>query len=355
MPADPPRGGRVRVPCDRLTASRIETLPSVDIHKNRDGFDIRCSLDDPLLLGAADRCAVAQIDDLLVADLKHKAQRLRDLTPRLSDEAVDHQGRPYLWPKPHLELVGLPRFSLATSESPATLHQHLVSWLEHLPPIDRDRFAHSTGRWFRRLEAVSEEASAKAESVRDRANPEHQRELDSALRSLQVRALDGGNPDFDVEMDYEGNAYVPTRAEFVNREIDAIWDLAQKIVETEQDESRKSHVQGEVEELVMAHLDDLPDRIKLIVEADLLSQSLGAARAALLELLRPGWDWADDRLRNAVNPPEEVVQALLNARLTDEAAELEFRPRRAGGGGSFVLTSTFLGRKIVTSAEEVSD
>lgn len=86
-------------------------------------------------------------------------------------------------------------------------------------------------------------------------------------------------------------------------------------------------------------------RLQLAVRAGLFDQSLGAYRDERLAADRPGWRWLTDKdrpLKDSLNPSEDEITALLEARRFDSGAELKFIPNV----GTVVL-SEFLHRSIV--------
>ena len=88
-------------------------------------------------------------------------------------------------------------------------------------------------------------------------------------------------------------------------------------------------------------------RLKKAVEANVLEHSLGAYRDERLALERPGWMWVaqvDSKAMEkvAVNPSEEALTALLEARKADSHAYLAFHE----GERVQVLVCSFMYRRI---------
>jgi hypothetical protein len=90
----------------------------------------------------------------------------------------------------------------------------------------------------------------------------------------------------------------------------------------------------------------------MAVEADMLQESTGVARSELLALLRPGWEWAEGEVKEAVNPPEQALELLLIAQMFDVETRLGYisTGRRVG---RYVLVAEFLGRSIIGELDKV--
>jgi hypothetical protein len=85
-------------------------------------------------------------------------------------------------------------------------------------------------------------------------------------------------------------------------------------------------------------------RLNKALAAGLLASSMGVYRDERLGAERPGWFWwnAQESLKSVINPREDQLDALLEAREWDEKARLVFSPSRAG----IVLMAKYLGREI---------
>ncbi len=94
-------------------------------------------------------------------------------------------------------------------------------------------------------------------------------------------------------------------------------------------------------------------RLRKALQAGLLHTSLGAYRDERLAKERPGWSWRrqGEEFKNAINPSEEALDALLKAKTVDQRASLMFRPESQEP----VVVCWFLGRGIylpVSAPEE---
>jgi hypothetical protein len=350
----PASAGVVRFPIDPLTETLLSAAVDDQMAVGEGLANARTSLEDPFFLGAAARCrAVERKGAKIIVDLVDGAARLRDSTPGHSLDVLDYKGRPLLWPEPQIETVRMTPFRIPPTGSEEGWKVHAVEWLRQLDPIDLDRVALAKEAWRSRVDVLDGLAQDRVAKVLPFADRRARSTLDGALRSIRVRKVEQPDPEFDMDFDDYGQAYVPSRTQFINEAISQIWDIAEELEEQEQDGTRRASVNSAVADLVREHYGRLSSRMHAIVEAGMLDQSLGAARGELLELLRPGWSWATSDLKDAVNPPEDAVLAVLAARENDPRVELEFRPSR-NGGGTYVLTGEFLGRKVMADPKEVA-
>lgn len=337
----------VRVRCELGTAALIANLGLLTDEED-DGpvAHFECSSTSDLFIEAAMRCEVRQDPNgLLVADTARRAQRLIDRP--VVGEVVDDRGDPCIWDEPEVVRVRLPPMRLGKVHDLGHLCHLTAQWLQQFEEVDGERFSTSMARWNRRAAEVYEIATDRANSALGLGSTTQARrvELSRALERLHWRVLYPPNAENDLEVDPEGEAYVPSRGTVINRSLRKVFDVIHSIEGSEGERERRESVLSDARDLMELYVDQLPDRILLAIRTDMVSESLGAIRAALLELDHPGWTWAPDYLRDAVNPSEEALAELLAAREVDQAIRLRYEPtgRRTG---HYVLVADFLGREI---------
>ena len=117
---------------------------------------------------------------------------------------------------------------------------------------------------------------------------------------------------------------------------EAVEELEDRITK----EKARQAEQQQAEEWVRAHGSA---RLKKALEAQLLAKSMGAYRDERLDHERPGWQWSKEpkAFKDIVNPDEDNLDALLEARQVDPEVRLVF-DQQAGP----LLIATFLGRYI---------
>lgn len=347
-----PERALVRVPVEEAAAAQLVGAGTpVVSEKDKLVAEFSCAADHELFRVAAARCQVERLDDdTLVADLAFKARRPWDETPYGTEPR--RYGRLFLWHEPQIlthtiePLPPLPGpiyngdFSLA-----------VAGWLEGcIEAVDPLRLAEATTKWRQQRDVVVATVIARVDEVRNKANREEHGELDDRIYQLRNRVMYKPTQE-DMEWDDEtGMGYVPSWGWMIDNQIDKIWNLAKRIELAAADRARKAQARGEITRLVSEHEARLPERIRLAARLGLLDESFGAARAALLEILRPGWAFVDDDLKDPVNPPESALEALEYYRQKVPDARLAYRKVGKDDPGSYVVAEEFLGRTAVITA-----
>ena len=131
--------------------------------------------------------------------------------------------------------------------------------------------------------------------------------------------------------------------------------VAQNLLATISAETAKQKARGEIEAWIRERGSD---RLRMILEEDLLDDSMAVYRDERLAVELPGWEWdADGANREIRNPSMEALQALREAReeIGEKVEDLElgylwFEPEEedydATGHGVVTLQAEFLGRDV---------
>ena len=336
----------VRVRCEVGAAALIANLGVSISEAEQPVAQLECTTTSELFVEAALRCDVREAPDgLLVADAARYAQRLIDGTP-LGD-VLDDRGDPCVWIEPEIAYTKLTPMRLGRVRDVEDLHHQAVAWFQQFEAVDPERFSTSMARWRRRVANVHRIAEDRAASaLASGATEEERLDLAKALRTLRRHVLYPPSEELDVAFNpVDGEPYLPHRGTLINESLRQVFDVIHRIETNEGERERRDSLLNEAGLPMTIHHDRLPNRIRLAEQADMVRESLGAVRAALLELERPGWTWAPDHLRDAVNPPEEALADLLTVRRSDSRTRLRYEPtgRRTG---HYVLVTDFLGREI---------
>jgi hypothetical protein len=353
----PPTDAVVRFRCEPATSARLARL-GLRVFESGGGpvAEYPCPADGDLFAQAAARSEVEHLsaEDVLVADLSEGASVLYDENP-LGREWEDPNGLPAAWREPELFKQPLTLFRLATESTIDDVPIHLLRWMQQVPDLDPDALPAAHGAWRDRLNALERLAYGRVCSVFEVATDGERREFDGSLSQIRRVLRWGTNDEFDLAITpFTNRGYVESVESIVNDKLARIYKLADELEMRPVEVQQRERLQGEIELLVQQHLSQVSDRLRMIVEADMLSQSTGVARADLLQLLRPGWEWADGPLKEAVNPPENALATLLEARKSiDPDTQLGYRPtgRREG---RYVLVADFLGRSIVGELDKIN-
>lgn len=349
-----PSGAVVRFCCDPPAAARLSSL-GLAVFEVADGapvIEYPCPVDSDVFINAAARTEVTAADGVLVADLSKGATVLEDSNPSRR-EYLDYQGRPSGWWPPKLNQKALTPVRLPSRFTVDGLPGLLVRWMQQVPELEPGAYEEALRAWKDRLLELERLAQQRADSVRGLANDDERLQLDRALSDIRRVILYGTNFELDLTPDGEGGAWVPHEAVVVNDDLAKIYGLAEQLEKAQADRERREAYQEEIERLVTKWRYNLSERLQMAVDAGMLSQSTGIARAELLALLRPGWDWAEGEVKEAVNPTEEALRTLLAAQgQMDANARLGYvsTGRREG---HFVVVSEFLGRPIVGELDKV--
>ena len=340
-----PTSALVRIPCEHAAAAQLTAL-GIPVIESDDLpiAEFACAFTSDLYTIAAERCEVDREQGILIADLAANAVRLIDETPS-NAEATDRHGHPTVWREPHLEVAKVEPLRLPHVASEVEAHEHVVIWLRQIEPISPDELARSKVKWKQRLSELREIAAAEAERVRVIASETEVVELDRHLGQIAHYITWGTNFESDLELDGHGEAWVPSKEFKVNDHVGKVFELAARIESDVASRDERNRTREEIESLTLQYLDQLSNRLNLAFDADMLEQSIGIARAELLGLLRPGWSWVEFPLKEANNPPEDALEALIASReQLDSDIELAYV---AGKDKRYVLTADFLGRKAM--------
>jgi hypothetical protein len=346
-----PSGAVVRFRCEPATAARLSTM-GLEVLDSDDGpiAELPCEIDSELFSQAAARCETQRVDGILVADLTTGALTLFDQNP-LRRDYRDYQGRPAVWLKPGHRAAPLTPMRLSSSATLESLPGHLVRWFRQVPEVDPDALADALAAWETRVRELEHLVNEEAAAVRPLANNDDKFQLDRLLADIRRVILYGTHPDVDTEFGMDG-PYLLGVSEVVSHQVARILSLVEQIQKAQADRERREKYEGEIERLVKKYLPNLSERLQMAVDADLLAESTGIARAELLELLRPGWAWVDREIKEVVNPPEGALNMLLVAQLLDSRIRLGY-VSTGRKTGEYVLVAEFLGRPIFGKLDEV--
>jgi hypothetical protein len=360
-----PELGCVAVTVDAVSAERARAADLQVSAGETDGHFVVALYNlvlSPLFAAAADRAAEYTVETapegpfegrpVLRADLSAGVARTVDYRPLLASQLSPRDAWP-LWREPRVEVEPYAPLHLAGDSD---LEDQVVAWLTAQPRRDDVVLAQARRAWTERVADMERYATEQAAEVIEHANTSERRRIEAGLDSLAFwRSYRPGQDVFtedDRELDDEtGRWYLPQTATKANQAFGSVLVACSDVAEREEARTQREDYHHRIGALAREHFDALPERAQLAVLTDMVDESFGYLRAALAELLYPGWEAYSGPLNDVANPKTDEFKALVAAQ-QDIAARLAWRPddpdqKPGRGPGRTVVVADFCGRTIV--------